>query len=66
MIMDLGGSGATAPVAGGAEPENPVHPGVRVVEAITVPHWRQAEQIVPRIGLPAVTGKIEGTRGKLK
>lgn len=26
----------------------------------------QAKQIVPRIGLPVVTGKIEGTRGKLK
>ena len=26
----------------------------------------QAKQIVPRIGLPAVTRKIEGTRGKLK
>ncbi|WUW19436.1 hypothetical protein OG521_01010 [Streptomyces sp. NBC_01463] len=26
----------------------------------------QAKQIVPRIGLPAKTGKIEGTRGKLK
>ncbi|MFI5868423.1 hypothetical protein [Streptomyces sp. NPDC051546] len=26
----------------------------------------QAKQVVPRIGLPAVTGKIEGTRGKLK
>ncbi|MBM7168097.1 hypothetical protein JQK87_06655 [Streptomyces sp. G44] len=26
----------------------------------------QAKQIVPRIGLPATTGKIEGTRGKLK
>jgi hypothetical protein len=26
----------------------------------------QAKQIVPRIGLPAVTAKIEGTRGKLK
>jgi hypothetical protein len=26
----------------------------------------QAKQIVPRIGLPAVSGKIEGTRGKLK
>ncbi len=26
----------------------------------------QAKQIVPRIGLQAVTGKIEGTRGKLK
>ncbi|GHA48952.1 hypothetical protein GCM10010329_84080 [Streptomyces spiroverticillatus] len=26
----------------------------------------QAKQIAPRIGLPAVTGKIEGTRGKLK
>lgn len=24
----------------------------------------QAKQIVPRIGLPAVTGKIEGTRGE--
>ncbi|MER5949519.1 hypothetical protein ABT127_26055 [Streptomyces sp. NPDC001904] len=41
VIMDLDGSGATAPVAGGAEPENPLHPGVRVVGAITVPHWRQ-------------------------
>lgn len=41
VIMDLGGSGATAPVASGAEPENPVHPGVRVVGAIRVPHWRQ-------------------------
>ncbi|MGW2364630.1 hypothetical protein ACWCZ5_03465 [Streptomyces sp. NPDC001667] len=26
----------------------------------------QAKQIVPRIGLPATTGKIEGTRAKLK
>ncbi|WP_331744255.1 hypothetical protein OG762_49550 (plasmid) [Streptomyces sp. NBC_01136] len=26
----------------------------------------QAKQIVPRIGLPTTTGKIEGTRGKLK
>ncbi|MEU2266008.1 hypothetical protein ABZ568_06090 [Streptomyces olindensis] len=26
----------------------------------------QAKQIAPRIGLPAVTAKIEGTRGKLK
>ncbi|MFE9888424.1 hypothetical protein [Streptomyces scopuliridis] len=26
----------------------------------------QAKQIVPRIGLPPTTGKIEGTRGKLK
>jgi hypothetical protein len=26
----------------------------------------QAKQIVPRIGLPAVTARIEGTRGKLK
>lgn len=26
----------------------------------------QAKQIVPRIGLPAVSAKIEGTRGKLK
>ncbi|MFE6888197.1 hypothetical protein [Streptomyces sp. NPDC057694] len=41
VIMDLDGSGATASVAGGPEPENPVHPGVRVVGAITVPHWRQ-------------------------
>ncbi|MGW7067071.1 hypothetical protein ACWGII_18625 [Streptomyces sp. NPDC054855] len=90
VIMDLDGSGATAPVAGGAEPENPVHPGVRVVGAITVPHWRQglsaavlpdvyrdiievltdaakpmqAKQIVPRIGLPAVTGRIEGDTGE--
>ncbi|QCX74653.1 hypothetical protein C9F11_04750 [Streptomyces sp. YIM 121038] len=92
VIMDLNGSGATAPVASGVEPEKSVHPGGRVVGAITVPHWRQglsaavlpdvyrdiievltdaekpmqAKQIVPRIGLPAVTGKIEGTRGKLK
>ncbi|MEU5579297.1 hypothetical protein ABZ791_02480 [Streptomyces huasconensis] len=41
VITDLGGSGAAAPVAGGAEPGNPVHPGVRVVGVITVPHWRQ-------------------------
>lgn len=26
----------------------------------------RAKQIVPRIGLPAETGKIEGTRSKLK
>lgn len=26
----------------------------------------RAKQIVPRIGLPATAGKIEGTRGKLK
>ncbi|MFD4476601.1 hypothetical protein ACFWPU_10870 [Streptomyces sp. NPDC058471] len=26
----------------------------------------RAKQIVPRIGLPAEVGKIEGTRGKLK
>ncbi|WP_020124879.1 hypothetical protein [Streptomyces canus] len=26
----------------------------------------QAKQMLPRIGLPAVTAKIEGTRGKLK
>ncbi|GHC90236.1 hypothetical protein [Streptomyces flavofungini] len=26
----------------------------------------QAKQIVPRIGLPTTTGKIEGTRGQLK
>lgn len=73
-------------------PQVSVEPGVRVVGAIMVPHWReglsvealpdvyrdivevladasrpmQAKQIVPRIGLPAVTAKIEGTRGKLK
>jgi hypothetical protein len=29
-------------------------------------HPMQAKQIVPRIGLPAVSAKIEGTRGKLK
>jgi hypothetical protein len=92
VITDLGGSGTTAPVAVGPEPEVAVEPEVRVVGAIMVPHWReglsvdvlpdvyrdivevvadaakpmQAKQIVPRIGLPAVSGKIEGTRGKLK
>ncbi|WKK22822.1 hypothetical protein QZH56_15560 [Streptomyces olivoreticuli] len=92
VVMDLGGPGTAAPVAGGLEPEGLVESGVRVVGAVMVPHWReglpvdvlpdvyrdivevvtdaakpmQAKQIVPRIGLPAVTGKIEGTRGKLK
>lgn len=92
VLTDLGGPGTAAPVAGGLEPEGVVGPGVRVVGAIMVPHWReglsvevlpdvyrdivevvtdaakplQAKQIVPRIGLPAVTAKIEGTRGKLK
>jgi hypothetical protein len=37
---------------------------VEVVADATKPV--QAKQIVPRIGLPAVTAKIEGTRGKLK
>jgi hypothetical protein len=37
---------------------------VEVVTDATKP--LQAKQIVPRIGLPAVTAKIEGTRGKLK
>ncbi len=72
--------------------EEPVKPEVRVVGAVTVPHWREgfttdvlpdayrdiveviadapgpmhAKQIAPRTGLPAVTAKIEGTRGKLK
>ncbi|MFD9825557.1 hypothetical protein [Streptomyces violascens] len=38
-----------------------------IVEVVAdAPGPMQAKQIVPRIGLPAVTGKIEGTRGKLK
>ena len=38
-----------------------------VVEVITdAGKPMQAKQIVPRIGLPTVTAKIEGTRGKLK
>ncbi|MEU9244420.1 hypothetical protein [Streptomyces sp. NPDC048385] len=37
---------------------------VEIVADATKP--MQAKQIVPRIGLPAVTAKIEGTRGKLK
>ncbi|WP_369242119.1 hypothetical protein AB5J56_44410 [Streptomyces sp. R21] len=37
------------------------------VEVIAdVPGPMQAKQIVPRIGLLAVTAKIEGTRSKLK
>ncbi|MFF4353820.1 hypothetical protein [Streptomyces sp. NPDC001530] len=38
-----------------------------IVEVIAdAPGPLQAKQIVPRIGLPTTTGKIEGTRGKLK
>lgn len=37
---------------------------VEVVADASTP--MQAKQIVPRIGLPAVTAKVEGTRGKLK
>jgi hypothetical protein len=38
-----------------------------IVEVIAdAPGPLQAKQIVPRIGLPATTGKIEGTRAKLK
>ncbi|MFI0242966.1 hypothetical protein [Streptomyces sp. NPDC016845] len=38
-----------------------------IVEIIAdAPGPLQAKQIVPRIGLPTTTGKIEGTRGKLK
>ncbi|MEV7394729.1 hypothetical protein [Streptomyces sp. NPDC091215] len=92
VITELGGPGAGVPVAVGSGPQGVVDPGVRVVGAIMVPHWReglsvevlpdvyrdivevvmdagkpmQAKQVVPRIGLPAVTAKIEGTRGKLK
>lgn len=46
-----------------------VLPGVYrdIVEVIAdAPGPVQAKQIVPRIGLPTTTGKIEGTRGKLK
>lgn len=85
-------SGQAAAGDGMLVARGPEGPGVRVVGAIMVPHWRdglsvevlpdvyrdivevladapgpmQAKQIVPRIGLPAVTAKIEGTRGKLK
>ncbi|MEU1600649.1 hypothetical protein ABZ468_49955 [Streptomyces sp. NPDC005708] len=38
-----------------------------IVEVVAdAPGPLQAKQIVPRIGLPTTTGKIEGTRGKLK
>lgn len=38
-----------------------------IVEVVTdAPGPVRAKQIVPRIGLPAETGKIEGTRSKLK
>ncbi|MFD5696529.1 hypothetical protein [Streptomyces lasiicapitis] len=38
-----------------------------IVEVIAdAPGPLQAKQIVPRIGLPTTTAKIEGTRGKLK
>ncbi|WP_338704036.1 hypothetical protein V2W30_39765 (plasmid) [Streptomyces sp. Q6] len=38
-----------------------------IVEVIAdAPGPVHAKQIVPRIGLPTTTGKIEGTRGKLK
>ena len=38
-----------------------------IVEVVAdAPGPVQAKQIVPRIGLPAETAKIEGTRGKLK
>jgi hypothetical protein len=38
-----------------------------IVEVVTdAAKPMQAKQVVPRIGLPAVTAKIEGTRGKLK
>ncbi|MFJ9036669.1 hypothetical protein ACIRF8_08780 [Streptomyces sp. NPDC102406] len=38
-----------------------------IVEIIAdAPGPVQAKQIVPRIGLPTTTGKIDGTRGKLK
>ncbi|MFH9425720.1 hypothetical protein [Streptomyces sp. NPDC017529] len=46
-----------------------VLPGVYrgIVEVIAnAPGPVQAKQIVPRIGLPTTTGKIEGTRSKLK
>ena len=38
-----------------------------IVEVVAdAPGPIRAKQIVPRIGLPAETGKIEGTRSKLK
>ncbi|MEU1162734.1 hypothetical protein ABZ372_19325 [Streptomyces sp. NPDC005921] len=38
-----------------------------IIEVVAdVPGPGRAKQIVPRIGLPAETGKIEGTRSKLK
>ncbi|MFJ3221713.1 hypothetical protein ACIPLC_38140, partial [Kitasatospora sp. NPDC086801] len=38
-----------------------------IVEVVAdAPGPVRAKQIVPRIGLPAETGKIEGTRAKLK
>ncbi|MEV6949707.1 hypothetical protein AB0N07_48995 [Streptomyces sp. NPDC051172] len=38
-----------------------------IVEVVAdAPGPVQAKQVVPRIGLPAVAAKIEGTRGKLK
>lgn len=38
-----------------------------IVEVVAdAPGPVRAKQIVPRIGLPAETGKIEGTRSKLK
>ncbi|MGW5251269.1 hypothetical protein ACWEQN_47830 [Streptomyces sp. NPDC004129] len=38
-----------------------------IVEVVAdAPGPLQAKQIVPRIGLPTTTGKIEGTRGKLR
>jgi hypothetical protein len=38
-----------------------------IVEVVAdAPGPLQAKQIVPRIGLPTTTAKIEGTRGKLK
>ncbi|MCX5192284.1 hypothetical protein [Streptomyces sp. NBC_00268] len=38
-----------------------------IVEIVAdAPGPLQAKQIVPRIGLPTTSGKIEGTRGKLK
>ncbi|MER5540423.1 hypothetical protein [Streptomyces mirabilis] len=38
-----------------------------IVEVVAdAPEPVRAKQIVPRIGLPAETGKIEGTRSKLR
>ncbi|MER6695294.1 hypothetical protein [Streptomyces minutiscleroticus] len=38
-----------------------------IVEVVAdAPGPMQAKQIVPRIGLPTASAKIEGTRGKLK